>query len=318
MRNSTEEGASASLRAPGASARGRGSCCHRALGLSTQFSVSLFFCILGSSLLDLWHAPQSASAAITLPPQAQWVCRISERNQRCADVYANEHTGQKGGICREDDCCSRTGLSPSMGFGDVCKPRSDRACGSYKDAYSYGKCDLTHQCHKCSTASKCKLDNSENGGVWCHCPAPGVGDGISCVTDPCKGSPCDNGTCSPRKDDPNDYQCACYPGFTAVKDSTGAVKACVDTCATNVCGEGALACYNGQAGHVCACGDGYVNMAVNGSDTCVKPDFCLVNPCGDASAVKSCETVSTTEYKCTCNLDHELATNRNRPFCRKK
>ncbi|CBZ51766.1 unnamed protein product [Neospora caninum Liverpool] len=267
------------------------------------------------ALLLLVARLELVSAAITLPPQSSWVCRISEANQRCGEVYSNNVTGEKGGICRETDCCSRAGLSPSLDFGDICKPKGSSYCRSYKDAYSFGKCDLAHQCGKCSTLSLCKLDSTENGGVYCQCPAPAEGNGITCRGDPCRSSPCANGTCSPRKNDPNDYECQCYPGFEGVKDTTGVVKTCVDVCAMNVCGDGALACYHGETGHVCACKEDYINASVNGNDSCVKPDLCAVAPCGDAAAVKSCVTVSSNEYKCTCNTGHVLKTDRKRSYC---
>ncbi|KFG99578.1 EGF family domain-containing protein [Toxoplasma gondii VAND] len=275
----------------------------------------LQYVVAAGAVLLLVTGFDSVSGAISLPPQSTWVCRISETNQRCADVYANTATGEKHGVCREGDCCSRTALSPSFDFGDVCKPKGSSDCRSYKDNYSFGKCDLAHFCGKCSTRSLCKLDSSENGGVYCQCPAPSEGNGLTCKGDPCASAPCANGTCSPRPDDPNDYQCDCYPGFSAVKNANGVVKSCVDVCATNVCGEGALACYSGDAGHICACKEDYVTVTVDGNDTCVMPDLCAVNPCGDSTAVESCVTVSSNEYRCTCKAGHVVKTDRRRSYC---
>lgn len=258
----------------------------------------------------------AAFAAVTLPSQAEWVCRISEAGQRCGEVFQNAATQQKNGICRKNYCCAMYAVAGDA-FGDICT--DDRAaCRSKKEAYSDGKCNLEEQCSACAPPAKCKYDNSSNGGVYCHCEPPGQGTGKMCKVDPCRGTPCVNGTCRPRRDDPSDFECSCLPGYVAVKDSTGLAKSCVDVCSTGVCGEGALACYNGETTYTCACKSGYVNLSVNGNDSCVKPNFCDVQPCGDSAAVRSCKMITNTKYECECQAEFSLITVLGRKTCVRK
>ncbi|CBZ51767.1 unnamed protein product [Neospora caninum Liverpool] len=249
-----------------------------------------------------------------LPSQSEWVCRIAEAGQRCGDVFKNEVTHDKGAICRPGDCCARTAISSSGNLGDICT--SDKfQCRNHKDPFSYGKCDLKNQCHKCSKNSKCHEDTSENGGVWCQCPPGGQGTGITCNIDPCKGNPCNNGICSQKKNNPSEFECQCYPGYTLVEDNLGRYKACVDYCGTGICGEGALRCINGESQHMCICKKGYVNQRLNGFDTCVKPDLCSVQPCGRPNAVVSCKTTSATTYDCECQAGFKKQKLNGRPYC---
>ncbi|PFH32952.1 EGF family domain-containing protein [Besnoitia besnoiti] len=256
----------------------------------------------------------SVAAYKDLPPQSEWVCRLAEPGQRCADVYPNEGTKQKGAFCREPECCARLAVSNSGSFGDLCTSDAGQ-CRHRKEEFSYGKCNLKTQCHKCSPSSTCHYDDSDNGGVWCQCPANGKGNGITCDVDPCIGNPCNNGICSPKKDKPSEFQCNCYPGHTLVKDPLGRYQACVDVCRTGICGEGALHCLNGEAEHMCICKSGYINQSLNGYDTCVKPDLCAVQPCGKPNAVLECTTTSTTTYDCKCQTGFKKLQRNGNPYC---
>ncbi|PHJ25415.1 egf family domain-containing protein [Cystoisospora suis] len=278
--------------------------------------VRLVRLVLGLPTLLAATCTSSASAAITLPSQAEWVCRISEAGQRCGDVYENAVTHQKGGICRKGYCCAKFAVANNL-FGDICTD-DQTACRSKNEPYSDGKCSLEEKCSACAQAAKCKYDNSSNGGVYCHCEPPGEGTGKTCKVDPCRGRPCVNGTCKPRQDDPSDFKCSCLPGYVAVKDASGYAKSCVDVCSTGVCGDGALACYNGETTYTCACKPGYVNLSINGNDSCVRPNFCDVQPCGDSEAVKSCKMISNTEYECECQAEFALTTVLGRKTCTRK
>ncbi|KFH02820.1 EGF family domain-containing protein [Toxoplasma gondii MAS] len=271
-------------------------------------------CLVAPLLALLGALFTSVSGFRDLPSQSEWLCRISESGQRCGDVYANEVTQQKGGICRAGDCCARTAIGSSGMFGDICTS-DEYQCRHHKDQFSFGKCDLKNQCHRCSKNSRCHQDNSENGGVWCQCPPGGEGSGITCKVDPCKGNPCNNGICLPKEDDESAFECQCYPGYTLMEDSMGRYRACVDYCGAGVCGEGALRCLNGESRHMCICKEGYVNQTLNGFDTCVPLDLCSVQPCGKPEAVVACKTTSTTTYTCECQVGFKETKLDGRPYC---
>ncbi|PHJ19731.1 egf family domain-containing protein, partial [Cystoisospora suis] len=208
--------------------------------------------VIAAGALLFWVAP--VSGFVNLPSQSSWVCRTSETGQRCGNSFVNQVTKEKGGICRAGNCCKDVAVGPNNALGEFCAADDGSNCKSnFLEQFSFGKCSLKEKCHMCSPHSVCNFDDSANGGVWCQCVAPGVGNGITCDKDPCFGNPCSNGICSRNPDQPDDFSCKCYPGYTFSGDELGALKGCVNACRTGICGDGAAHCLNGESTHMCLC-----------------------------------------------------------------
>ncbi|HEY3355634.1 MAG TPA: hypothetical protein VGQ83_20450, partial [Polyangia bacterium] len=165
----------------------------------------------------------------------------------------------------------------------------------------------------CGAQGSCVVDQGRAA-----CRAGYVPDGLSCIVDPCTGSPCVHGTCTPSG---SVALCACEPGYADARCQSCAPGyhveglACVagspcaeDPCVYGTCqsvgGQATCACAVGYAGvHCDECAPGYhpQDLRCVGESPC-DPDPCVHGVCAavDGGAACACDSGYTGPWCEVC------------------
>ncbi|RQX69187.1 microneme-like protein [Toxoplasma gondii CAST] len=290
-----------------------------------------FVCLLSYPALGLIHSvsaseldtalvsvPTSKAVSFTEfdiqqpPSDNSWLCRFSFWDGPCVD---RQHNGiGPWRFCPSGSCCSKVKCAYGSCGGSWCAAWNSGLCVFHNGDYESDRCTCEKYGGQCSKNGSCKRLDTPEGGAFCYCNPGYVGDGRTCESDPCYGSPCAPGTCSRMG---NSYVCGCPPGYT--QDTSRGHARCVekaDSCRAQPCGSDTVAydCVSFDSGaYECICKDGY---ASNGTK-CEKQDWCKDNPCGDANAVYDCIS-HETGYTCQCQKGYiQVVTDEGQQKCAK-
>ncbi|PVD36122.1 hypothetical protein C0Q70_03095 [Pomacea canaliculata] len=144
---------------------------------------------------------------------------------------------------------------------------------------------------QCGPNSSCRLENEV---VGCHCNPGFMGDGVTCVTDPCY-----NVTCPGEGMECVKGVCECSMGFI------GDCKQCIDIneCAsqTDDCDREMENCFNFPGGYTCLCKDGYIRVG----DTCTD-----VDECKHGLAICPSNSICVNKpgkYSCACCIGYSMS-----------
>ncbi|KAL8440809.1 hypothetical protein Emag_007714 [Eimeria magna] len=247
-------------------------------------------------------------------------------------VRCNDYCGGGGWTAMHGDECSCSKQGFKCPENTVC---NDSERGIYGGAWcqckeGYVGDGFTCYPDPCASKSlnKCGLGECigrPNGAAYCRCPHGYTWDGRDpyspkCVLeDMCADDPCgpQEAVLQCRTDKALEYTCVCRPGYEV--GTVDGLKRCIVSdsrtkCSDEPCGtKGLLSCTDTPTGADCLCQKDYRLVTEKRAKSCMYAP-CESEPCGDATAVKTC-TAGLSTYTCTCNSGYKLETQDGLPVC---
>lgn len=180
----------------------------------------------------------------------------------------NQHDACSENMCENGGTCIDTY------HGYVCECPSTfigKNCQLHKDSL-----DACYQ-NNCSENGSCRV-NADGNSYHCLCDTDYAGDRCETLTNPCRITECNNGSCSVVDGQP---VCSCSAGYDG-----GDCSKDINECATgsNDCTDDSI-CNNTDGGYVCSCGKGFKGDGKVGGSGCTDIDECAERShnCGSQS-----------------------------------